>query len=358
MADDALDELVALADQFLPNRSFPDKGVDLIEQSVAYALTHARKSVDVGTAREAVAALIGMPLDPTASLAALATELRDRALLDDAAGTALVARLGVSLRGLDARRERPDAVVLLCDGRPPPRVPWRRPWPASVFGRETAVIDIDLSGMTDDSSISTLLGSAPGLIGSDRPLPLHELRRSPWQVVVLRGIDSCAISIRDTIAAGLAAGSFTDAMGRRIPLGAAIVILDCTVGRDRGVTRRRPSCSAARLGAALIAACDVVTGTTSRAAADARTTWIRRWLLDPLAARLARAGYAVTFDPALGAWLDRHLPTDGSSPEGFLTSRSRRGSSPGSPWPAVRSKVGVADDQPAVLPEPEHEAGV
>ena len=114
--DAALDELVALADQFLPNRAFPDKGVDLIEQSVAYAITHGRKVVDVATAREAVAALIGMPLDPTASLAALATELRERALLDPAAAAALLGRLGVSLRGLDARRERPDAVVLLCDG--------------------------------------------------------------------------------------------------------------------------------------------------------------------------------------------------------------------------------------------------
>ena len=54
VTDEALDELVALADQFLPNRAFPDKGVDLVEQSVAYALTHGRTTVDVPTAREAV----------------------------------------------------------------------------------------------------------------------------------------------------------------------------------------------------------------------------------------------------------------------------------------------------------------
>ena len=48
VSDAALDELVALAEQFLPNRSFPDKGVDLIEQSVAYALTHGTE-VDVAT---------------------------------------------------------------------------------------------------------------------------------------------------------------------------------------------------------------------------------------------------------------------------------------------------------------------
>ena len=33
VGDDALDLLLALADRFMPNRSFPDKGVDVLEQS-------------------------------------------------------------------------------------------------------------------------------------------------------------------------------------------------------------------------------------------------------------------------------------------------------------------------------------
>ena len=78
--------------------------------------------------------------------------------------------------------------------------------------------------MTEDQSISTLLGSAPGLVGSDRPLPLQELRRAPWQVVLFRGIDRCRASIRDTIAQA-SRGTFTDAMGRSLPLGAAVVVL-------------------------------------------------------------------------------------------------------------------------------------
>ena len=73
--DDALDELVDLADRFLPNRAQPDKGVDLIEQSVSWALTHGRTTVDVACAREAVAALVGMPLDPTEALTSVEAEL-------------------------------------------------------------------------------------------------------------------------------------------------------------------------------------------------------------------------------------------------------------------------------------------
>ena len=356
VTDDALDELVALADQFLPNRAFPDKGVDLIEQSVAYALTHGRAIVDVATAREAVAVLIGMPLDPTAGLTSLAKEMRERVLLDPASATALLARLGASLRGLDSRRERPDAVVLLCGGASASAGALATTLARIVFGRETAVIDIDLSGMTDDSSISTLLGSAPGLIGSERPLPLHELRRSPWQVVVLRGIDSCALAIRETVASALAAGTFTDAMGRPIPLGTAIVILTApAVGTD-GETPPA-AVIASHLGATLVAACDVMSGTASSAADDARAGWIRRELLAPLATRLARAGYPATFDRGFVSWLDRRLPTDGGSPERFLDSAVTAPLAQALPSVPGPVTIGVVDDAPAILaPTPHGEA--
>jgi ATP-dependent Clp protease ATP-binding subunit ClpC len=349
VSDDALAELVALADQFLPNRSFPDKGVDLIEQSVAYALTHGRKAVDVPVARAAVAAMIGMPLDPTTSLAALAKALRDRALLEPGAATALLGRLGVSLRGLDARKERPDGVVLLCGGAADGATQLATTLAGLVFGRDTAVIDIDLSGLTDDSSISTLLGSAPGLIGSDRSLPLHELRRSPWQVVVLRGIDTSGVAVRDTVASALAGGSFTDAMGRRIPLGASIVVLTAP-GVGGGGDVPTPAQLAARLGPVLVGACDVISGSGSSAAVQQRARWIRRELLAPLAVRLARAGYPSTFDPALVRWVDSNLPADGSPPDAFVDQRVTARvvmNLPAKPGPLT---IGIVDGAPAVVP--------
>ena len=346
VSDAAIAELVELADQYLPNRAFPDKGVDLIEQSVAYAITHDRKTVDVATAREAVAIMIGMPLDPSAALDRLAATLRDRALLDEPATALLLGRLGASLRGLDASRQRPDAVILLADGAAASAGTLAATLALTIFGRETAVIDIDLSGMTDDSSISTLLGSAPGLIGSDRQLPLHELRRSPWQVVVLRGIESCAYAVRDTVATAITTGSFTDAMGRRIPLGTAMVVLTApTLGAG---SQSPAAVAAARLGPVLLAACDVVTGTTSGVTAEARAGWIKRELLDPLAVRLARSGYPTTFDPGFVAWLDRQLPTDGRSPAGFVDSEVTARLVPGLPVPPRPIEIGIADDAPTV----------
>ena len=110
--------------------------MDLLEQSVTWALTHGKSSVDVEGAREAVAALVGMPLDPGAALEALAADLRDRSLLEPLAQAALLGRLRVSLRGLDARRDQPDAVVLLQGGAAGVADALAARLAARLFGRE------------------------------------------------------------------------------------------------------------------------------------------------------------------------------------------------------------------------------
>jgi ATP-dependent Clp protease ATP-binding subunit ClpA len=314
VTDAALDELMDLADRFLPNRAQPDKGVDLVEQAVTWALTHGCASVDVDGARAAVAALVGMPLDPADALASIAAQMGRRSLLDDDASSALVRRLSVSLRGLDARREQADAVVLLRGAAAGAADGLADTLASGLFGRENARIDIDLAGLTEDASISSLLGSAPGLVGSDRTLPLHTLRRTPWQVVVFRSIERCAGSIRDTIAGALHAGRFTDAMGRSIPLGAAIVILTAPT-LDGDVPE---PLLAAALGPDLIDACDVVAGSAERAGSGDRAAWVRSRLLDPLAARLARAGYPARVTDNLVAWVAGALPSDGTSPDRWL----------------------------------------
>ena len=187
-----------------------------------------------------------MPLDPSARLATLKTELAERGLLAAADRDALLGRLGVSLRGLDTNYERPDAICLLWGDAARGVDALSDALSRDLFGRAGAVIDIDLSGMTEEQSVSSLLGSAPGLVGSDRPLPLQALRRSPWQVVLFRSIDRCAVPIRDTIADALVRGSFTDSMGRVLPLGAAVVFLTAPTIDSHGPGRTADG-SAARV---------------------------------------------------------------------------------------------------------------
>ena len=234
------------------------------------------------------------------------TELRDRALLESAADgrsawAGSVSRCAVSTRTTRSRTRSSLLYGQAADGGVD-RWPTRSL--ADLYGRAGAVIDIDLAGMTEDQSISTLLGSAPGLIGSDRSLPLHELRRSP--VAGRRSCAAstrCAISIRDTIAEALERGSFTDAMGRSMPLGAAMVMLTAPGIDDAALLEPV-------LGPPLIGAATLVTGAAGTLDATDQESWIRREILDPLAGRFARQGYTIAFDPAFVNWVAAHN-TDG-----------------------------------------------
>jgi ATP-dependent Clp protease ATP-binding subunit ClpC len=315
VSDGALDDLIDIADAYMPGRSFPDKGVDLVEQAVVYGLVHNLTEVDPATARQSSAAFLGLNLDPTDALAALKDAVDRQALLATDAAAALMARLGVTLRGLDARSERPDAVALLAGAAAATAERLASACAAALFGRTTALISIDLSPMTEDSSISTLLGSAPGLVGSDRTLPIHELRRSPRQVLLLTGIDRCAATIRQTVGAALASGFFTDAMGRTVPLSSAVVVLTAP---DLPVAATDLQ---GLLGPDLVGTCDVVATDAPSplaAAGQGGSDWITSELLEPLARRFARSGITVTFDASFEEWLKARLAAPTDSPEAFL----------------------------------------
>ena len=143
--DDALDELVALGRPVPAEPRVSGQGRRLIEQSVAYALTHGQTTVDVALRpRSRRRAMIGMPLDPTEALAR-SDGAHGRGRCSTRRPPTPWSPAGVSLRGLDARsRASPTRSCCSCGGAAdcaPTRSRRRSP---ELFGRETAVIDIDL----------------------------------------------------------------------------------------------------------------------------------------------------------------------------------------------------------------------
>jgi hypothetical protein len=284
-----------------------------------------------------------MPLDPAASLASLSAALEAAGTFERTAIDRLVGRLGAALRGIDARPERPNAVVLLAGVAGADVDGLASAIATSVFGRATARIDIELASMTDDSAVSTLLGSAPGLIGSDRALPLHELTRSPFSVVVLRSIDRCASAVRETVVAALEAGAFTDAMGRRLPLGAAVVLMSS------------PVTPAALLDPGLVAACDLVIETLAPSGSGADD--VSRTLLEPLAARFARNGVSVVFDTDFAVWVASQLPGEGDAALVYLDRVLAPALVASLPPGAVRLTARVADGRPFLVATPDETGG-
>jgi len=137
VSDEALAEMVDLARRLHARPLLPRQGGGPGRAGVVYAMVHKQKAVDVATARESTAAYLGIDLDPSKAIGALAAAIKERELLDPDRASALLDRLGVTLRGIDSRAITADATILLAGPAPagPRRCPAPAPRPSSAVPR-------------------------------------------------------------------------------------------------------------------------------------------------------------------------------------------------------------------------------
>ncbi len=116
----------------------------------------------------------------------------------------------------------------------------------ALFDDEHALIRIDMGEYKDKSSAAGLIGSRPGLVGSDEGGFLTEqVRRSPYSIVLFDEVEKGHPEILDLLLAVLDEGRLTDAKGRFCDFTNTIVIFTSNLGvreamavTDEGAKRR------------------------------------------------------------------------------------------------------------------------
>ncbi|MBX3145454.1 MAG: AAA family ATPase [Gemmatimonadales bacterium] len=102
---------------------------------------------------------------------------------------------------------------------------------AALFDDESALIRIDMAEYKDAGSISGLIGSRPGLVGSEQGGFLTEqVRRSPYSVVLFDEIEKAHAEVMDLMLGLLDEGRLTDAKGRLCDFTNTIVLLTSNLG--------------------------------------------------------------------------------------------------------------------------------
>jgi ATP-dependent Clp protease ATP-binding subunit ClpC len=307
--DAVLRWLVDFSADGLPNRHFPDKAVDLLEQCVANAVVEGRAAVDRPAAEAVARRLVGVPPDVTSRVQALRVALTGRGLADEAAAATLADRLAVTMRGLDRHRRRPNAVVALAGPAAARGPEVASAMAEALFGNPERVVTLDLGRMTEAHDVAMLVGAPPGYIGYSDRLPIHRLASQPWSILLCDGVDAAHPEVRDLLAEALEDGAFVDGAGRRILLAESVVLL---VGSAAGsvVTGplgfRMPGASEAPLrrpdaglGSRLAALVDVVIAECPSLPGLANAGRV----LADIVARFAQAGLDLEFTPAMAGWL-------------------------------------------------------
>lgn len=101
----------------------------------------------------------------------------------------------------------------------------------ALFDDETALVRIDMGEYKEKSSVSGLIGSRPGLVGSDEGGFLTEqVRRSPYSIVLFDEVEKGHPEILDLLLGVLDEGRLSDAKGRFCDFSNTIILFTSNLG--------------------------------------------------------------------------------------------------------------------------------
>ena len=106
-----------------------------------------------------------------------------------------------------------------------------------LFGSEDKLIQVDMSELMEQHSVSKLIGSPPGYIGSDKGGKLTEqIKRNPYSLVLLDEVEKAHSDVLNILLQILEEGKITDSSGREINFKNTIIVMTSNIGGDKVIS--------------------------------------------------------------------------------------------------------------------------
>ncbi len=101
----------------------------------------------------------------------------------------------------------------------------------AVFGKEDAMIRVDMTEYMEKHSVSKLIGSPPGYVGYDEGGQLSEkVRRHPYSLILFDEIEKAHQDVFNILLQVLDDGHITDSQGRKVDFKNTIIIMTSNAG--------------------------------------------------------------------------------------------------------------------------------
>ncbi|MBR7039767.1 MAG: ATP-dependent Clp protease ATP-binding subunit [Oscillospiraceae bacterium] len=232
---DVLEACVRLSGQYIGDKSYPDKALDLLDEACARAALCGEEAVGTGDVAVVTSARTGIPVGRMTDkaqhrLRTLETTLRETIIGHDAVVTRLcdaVCRLGSGLRD----EGRPAGAFLLQGPTGVGKTALVRALAEAVYGEADALLKLDMSEFRESHAAARLLGSPPGYVGfTEETAFCRHLRQRPSSIVLFDEIEKAHPDVLHLLLQMLEDGVVTDSAGRRISLRHAMIFLTSNIG--------------------------------------------------------------------------------------------------------------------------------
>ncbi len=242
--DEALKACVELSSRYISSRYFPDKAIDVLDESGArITLSAERRVVEAEDVAATVSLMTGIPLESIAGdeaqrLRRLEATLSSAIIGQEEAVATLSRAVRRSRVGLKAE-SRPAGVFLFVGPTGVGKTMLAKELSHWLTSRRDTLIRFDMSEFSERHNVARLIGSPPGYVGYGEGGQLTEaVRRNPYSVILFDEIEKAHPEVFNTLLQLFDEGRLTDGTGRRVDFCNTIIIMTSNLGSRNALARR------------------------------------------------------------------------------------------------------------------------
>lgn len=249
ISQEIIKKTAELAQKYIRDQFLPDKAIDLLDQTCAHVSLSNKNKCRPDITLEDVAQVISnktrIPLDKVTSnrlqnLLNLELLLTQKVIGQEAAISKVADIIRLTKSRMDIKPVRPDGVFLFIGPTGVGKTELARALAEILFGEENNVIRLDMSEYMEPHSVSKIIGSPPGYIGSDQEGGLTgKVRTDPYSIILLDELEKAHPDVLNIFLQVFEDGLLTDAQGRTVYFSNTTIIMTSNVGAGKVFQNKR-----------------------------------------------------------------------------------------------------------------------
>lgn len=230
ISDDTIKDLIHLCNQYVFDRHFPDKAIDVMDMACVRCKNDSKDELSKDEIIDVIESNYNVKIEITNKARALEDSLNKVLLGQGKAIKSICNHIRYIELGMNDYN-RPLGVFLFVGATGVGKTETAKQIAKYYFGSENKYIKLDMSEYNEAACVTKLIGSPPGYVGFERQsLLVDHIRNNPHSVVVLDEVEKAHRDILDVFLNVFDEGYFYDASKRKIDFTNSIIIMTSNLG--------------------------------------------------------------------------------------------------------------------------------